>query len=790
MPAAQPALGFPRIAEALAGIIAQTEPRFAVGIFGGWGTGKSTLMQAIEAQLDDADVVSVRFNAWRYEREEQLMVPLLDAIREALVAWSDAHGGDDVANRTATAVGRVLRSIMAGFTMKIGVPGALDLSFDANRALEHDAAMRAEEVESRVPRSVYHAAFRALERAFAEFAGRDGARRRIVVFVDDLDRCLPESALQVVESMKLFFDLEGFVFVVGLDENVVQDVIDAKYRRDPLTTDAGRSESRVSGAEYIKKVFQLPYRLTPVGPEQLGAFLEAAYEEAGVPAEQRRELRDVVEPHLAYLAERDINPREIKRYINLFTLQSQINPELDRDAVLALQTTSFRAGWEGVRDALLEFREEYLAILRSRVQGEEVAVAGELEAAPDDFIAYVSEGAPGHALLAIDDLDRYASTGEAVHSTRNPMLLEALRALGEARRALQEASGGGVDRRRLERNVLAELTLVESRIAAETSPLGRSVAQGAAALRRRFVDALAEMGAGTAAEAALGEVLGEAAVLSQRLRRLYHTGDSRAAASAEPVPGVEGGRNPGAALARGIRLQERGDAEGALAAYREADDGGAVEASLRLGLLLAERGSWTDAEAAFRRADGRGSAAAARELGALLARRGDTDEAIAAYGRAEQGGDAQAAFLLGALLREQGRLEEAVEALRRADGLGVPEAALALGRALGELGALEEAEAVLRRADERAGTAETAVALGDVLERRGDLEGADAAFTRAGELGSADGGSRVVDVLKKAEERDLGEADRRLEESFREAAERGEPGAAERLAYFRALRGD
>ena len=80
--------------------------------------------------------------------------------------------------------------------------------------------------------------------------------------------------------------------------------------------------------------------------------------------------------------------------------------------------------------------------------------------------------------------------------------------------------------------------------------------------------------------------------------------------------------------------------------------------------------------------------------------------------------------------------------------------------------------------------------LGRTLSELGDLEGADAAFRRAGELGSLDAGSRVVHVLQKAEERDLGEADRRLEESFREAVERGEPGAAERLASFRELRGD
>jgi tetratricopeptide (TPR) repeat protein len=800
VPAAQPALGFPRIARAIAGIIAQSEPRFAVGIFGGWGTGKTTLMQAIEADLSDADVVCVRFSAWRYEREEHLIVPLLDAIREALVDWSDRHGGDAAAKRTASAVGRVLRSIVAGFTMTIGVPGALDMSFDANRALEHDESLRAEELESRVPRSFYHASFRALERAFEDFVAADRehdatAARRIVVFVDDLDRCLPENALQVVESMKLFFDLEGFVFVVGLDENVVENVIDAKYGReaDGAGEQPDRTASRVSGAEYIKKVFQLPFRLAPVGPDQLGAFLTATYEEAGLPEEQRRDLREVVEPHLAFLAERDINPREIKRYINLFTLQVQINPQLDPHAVLALQTTSFRPGWESVRDALLEFREEYIDTLRRHVAGEQGAgAAHELEVAPDDFVAYVSEGAPGHALLEVEDLEPYASTGEAVHSTRNPMLLEALRVLGDLRRQLQTASGGQADMRRLGRELLTSLTVVESRIAAETSPLGRSVAQGAAALRQRSQETVDAIAAGAAPENALAPLVADAAVLSQRLRRLYHArGSAQAELPADPVAGLEAAADAAAAreaLTLGRRLEQLGDVDGAIAAYRRADEGGDGDGAYALGVLLTGRDSWADAEAAFRRADARGHAASARELGMLLARRGQTDEALAAFARAEAGGDLEAAYHRGTLLAAEGRLSEAAEALRRADRLGVAGAASALGPVLVELGELDEAEQALRRADSH-GDPDVALALGDVLERRVDLDGAEAAFRRADELGSAEAASRLVAVLQKADERRLQEAEHLLEQSLLRAAERGDRSAQGKLEYLRWQRG-
>ena len=50
-------------------------------------------------------------------------------------------------------------------------------------------------------------------------------------FVDDLDRCAPENCIMVLEAMKLFFDLEGCVFVLGIDREVVQKGIEHKYEK-------------------------------------------------------------------------------------------------------------------------------------------------------------------------------------------------------------------------------------------------------------------------------------------------------------------------------------------------------------------------------------------------------------------------------------------------------------------------------------------------------------------------------------------------------------------------------
>jgi hypothetical protein len=201
-PAERPALRFDEYASAFAGIIRQSGPRFAVGIFGDWDSGKTTLMRAIQRRLeDDQTVVTLWFNAWRYEREPHLIVPLLDTLREELVAWAERAGPDrdlrDRALQAAATVARAAGAILAGLSITAsapGVPGGPELVFDVDRA-RADWRQQQEAAAAQQSRSLYHASFRALQHSLAQFVER--GRQRIVVFVDDLDRCLPENALEV-----------------------------------------------------------------------------------------------------------------------------------------------------------------------------------------------------------------------------------------------------------------------------------------------------------------------------------------------------------------------------------------------------------------------------------------------------------------------------------------------------------------------------------------------------------------------------------------------------------------
>ena len=443
-PAEQPALRFDEHAKAFADIIRQSDPQFAIGIFGGWGSGKTTLMRTIQRNLEaDETVVTLWFNAWRYEREQHLIVPLLDTLREVLVEWAEQTGRDrDLRRRAVQAAATVAKAagaILAGLSITAqapGVPGGLELAFDAGKA---KAGWQQEEAAAQQSHSLYHASFRALQQSLAQFV--EHGRQRIVVFIDDLDRCLPVSALEVLESMKLFFDLEGFVFVVGLDREVVQRAIELKYRPLQTSTGSGAVDYPIKGSEYIKKIFQVPFALPPVSVGQVKEFLKAL-DHAGLPDRQREDLLQGVRPHLNYvITEAGINPREVKRYINAYTLQRKINPKLDEKVILCLQTLAFRDDWRQAYEVLLAEREVFTDAVQRQLKGDPTAVENlwpELANVPPAFFDYLES--LGQRLLEVPSLDPYLHSMEATEST-HPGLVDAYHVLGDLRGLLRDLAG-------------------------------------------------------------------------------------------------------------------------------------------------------------------------------------------------------------------------------------------------------------------------------------------------------------------------------------------------------------
>jgi len=499
-PAESPVLGFGQFAQAFKEIVEESDPRFAIGIFGGWGSGKTTLMESVKKTIDDDPVarnkiVTVWFNAWRYEKEEHLIVPLLDTLREALVTWAEKFPVTaDVKSRAikaASTAARAAQAIFAGITIKAkvpGLPGSPEVAFEGGKLL---AELRHpdnadDEQMAKTPQSLYHASFQAMQRAFQRFAGDAAAERRIVVFIDDLDRCLPPNALQVLESMKLFFDIPGFIFLVALDRDVVERAIEVKYE-ERRGAEGPAPTPTIRGSEYIKKIFQVPFTLPPISPQQIGEFLDSV---AGtdLPAEQIADLRKRVQPHLAdVVPSAGVNPREIKRYINAYVLQTKLRPHLDTDVILTLQTISFRSDWKSVYGVLVSEPAAFTDAAKREIAGEEGAVAElwpELKDVSGTLLAYLSKPVAQSFLDA--PLDLYIYSLESTQSV-DTWLVDVYGRLGRLQQVLRTAVGPGASTKQARESAGAdfrqELHSMQSVLASALSgPRGNAILEEIAAI--------------------------------------------------------------------------------------------------------------------------------------------------------------------------------------------------------------------------------------------------------------------------------------------------------------------
>jgi len=442
-PSANPGLRFQSYASALKDIIELSEPQFSVGIFGGWGSGKTTLMRAIENQLNDK-IVSVWFNAWRYEKEEHLIIPLLDTLRDALVTWAEAAESNpaidptfrDKAIKAASTITKAARAIFAGLGVTAKFP-LIEVSLDANKTVSEwrQSNMEADKKDAESPQSAYHASFKALQDSLTEFTQH--GEQRVIVFIDDLDRCLPSNALQVLESMKLFFDLEGFVFVVGLDQKVIEASINWNYRF-PDSSTPSTAGPPISGADYIKKLFQVPFNLPSVSSSQLDDYLASVFPSAGERDEEQEGLLGLVRPHLDTLVQgSEVNPREVKRYINSYILQKMILPDLDDDVTLILQTIAFRPDWSTAYQVYRSRPDAFAEAAKRQLGGEDSALRNldtRLDGLPESFFQYIgSKG--GHKLLNLDSSQREAQVRTLEVTRDRP---DAFESLGDELRAIAD----------------------------------------------------------------------------------------------------------------------------------------------------------------------------------------------------------------------------------------------------------------------------------------------------------------------------------------------------------------
>jgi hypothetical protein len=302
----------------------------AILISGGWGTGKTSAMKWLDALLEKWEptdtgvkVHRVWFYPWKYDKKEDVWRGL---IAEVIIKSINVKNLTEARLHNAVKqfgmfMGKsflhALASVKLSGEVSVGVAkGAaeVDGTFLKDIATEYKEAAH--------PENAYLNEFEDSLKAWINSTlGKD---ERLVIFIDDLDRCMPEIALQVLEALKLYLNIPRLIFVVGVDRDVVDGLVVEHFRKlglvRPKTQDDSEEDKRQRKTEedkakqYLCKMFQVEVELAPTH-EQVRAFLgqqlEAIpYWRQTLSEEQRELFADLVLKLVGH------NPRDVKRFLN------------------------------------------------------------------------------------------------------------------------------------------------------------------------------------------------------------------------------------------------------------------------------------------------------------------------------------------------------------------------------------------------------------------------------------------------------------------------------------------
>lgn len=349
-------LGYNKYVDALASVVIGGKPaRFTIGIYGAWGVGKSSILKALESALQGPNCPVVAFDAWRYARSPNVIVPLLHEIEAALASDGDAFW---------KSIGRGLRAITS--EIKLSVPG---LSASGNAIGTAIDAVR-EPLERRRA-DVPHYQLQEIGKDLTD------EKKRIVILVDDLDRCPPDAIVQLLEAIHVLTDVQGFVFVLALDYEVLIKAVEEKY----ATADA---------ALFIEKIIQIPFWIPEVDRNEsvITDIVPEWEQRLGLDEEGVKTLQKVV--HLALRT----NPRQVKRLVNSMLIAQRILGKpgsAQTDGSILLAVIGLQLQWPA------RFKALHIALASnpdSELLGDFSAELGDL-GDDVDLSTYVNEVLPG-----------------------------------------------------------------------------------------------------------------------------------------------------------------------------------------------------------------------------------------------------------------------------------------------------------------------------------------------------------------------------------------------------------
>ncbi|HCF1883734.1 Qat anti-phage system ATPase QatA [Pseudomonas aeruginosa] len=257
-----------------------------IGVHGDWGAGKSSVLEMIEAGFaDQDDVLCLKFNGWRFQGFEDAKIALIEgivtglvekrpALKKAAVAVKDVFrridwlkvakraGGLALTAFTGIPTPEQIGAIVGSLEALVADPSKLVTKENLSTVIDEVKAVLKPGESKNVPEEV-----EAFRKAFDQLL-KDAGIKQLVVLIDDLDRCLPDTAIETLEAIRLFVFTAQTAFVVAADEAMIEYAVRKHFPDLPDST-GPRDYAR----NYLEKLIQVPFRIPALGETETRIYV-------------------------------------------------------------------------------------------------------------------------------------------------------------------------------------------------------------------------------------------------------------------------------------------------------------------------------------------------------------------------------------------------------------------------------------------------------------------------------------------------------------------------------------
>ena len=250
-----------------------------IGLYGDWGSGKSSLMHMCKRQLEQQDdgTVCLLFNGWLYESYDDaktaIIAAILDGIKENRKLSDKAllilKGLYDSVDKFKAIKGGIKFGIDMAVTGGLGAITNLTIKEVVKKVQKFgedvDEESMFQAIKDKLDYKEVREDIRDFRKKFAELITQAGVKK-LVIFVDELDRCNPATILDTLEAMRLFLFNGNVSFVLGADERHVTYAIRSKFDDiEGINMDIGK--------EYQEKLIQYPIRIPSMNKDETEFYI-------------------------------------------------------------------------------------------------------------------------------------------------------------------------------------------------------------------------------------------------------------------------------------------------------------------------------------------------------------------------------------------------------------------------------------------------------------------------------------------------------------------------------------